>query len=235
MDPTIITIAETYSDRDLDRHWINENLDRAAERIAKDIPARYTDATATIYEVVQWIRDVVHAAVEQSRADCITVQTGPSLLLLGPTGSGKTHQAYGSLRALAVSGIQCRWVASTAADIYASMRPRPRVDSEEVFERYAKARLLVLDDLGAAKSSEWTEEVNYRLINYRYEHRLPTLITSNVPPRDLGVELGERVASRLVEMAARVVLKGEDRRRALAPTPRTGQDGPDRPPAVPQV
>jgi len=86
------------------------------------------------------------------------------------------------------------------------------VDSEDVFERHAKAPVLMLDDLGAAKDSSWVEEVNYRLINHRYEWMLPTLVTSNVPPRDLAGEVGERVASRLTEMATPVVLKGPDRR-----------------------
>ena len=43
-----------------------------------------------------------------------------------------------------------------------------------------------VDDLGAAKPSEWTEEINYRLVNHRYEHMLPTIFTSNVPARELG-------------------------------------------------
>jgi DNA replication protein DnaC len=91
------------------------------------------------------------------------------------------------------------------------------VDSEEEFRRYATARLLVIDDLGAAKGSEWVEEINYRLINHRYEHKMPTLITSNLLPKELGAALGERVTSRLVEMADRVVIEGTDRRRNLRP------------------
>lgn len=216
MNPEIVTIHGTHPDRDFDPHWVEESLERNADRITKTIPARYVDAVVTVPEVANWVRAVVTAAVEESRTDCVSVQTGPSLLILGITGVGKTHQAYGAIRALAVSGVRCIWLISTAADIYAAMRPRPRVDSEEVFERYATAQLLVIDDLGAAKGSEWTEEVNYRLINHRYEHRLPTLITSNVLPRELGEALGERVTSRLVEMAARVVMKGDDRRKGMA-------------------
>lgn len=90
--------------------------------------------------------------------------------------------------------------------------PRPGVDSEQEFERYSRASLLVLDDLGAAKTTEWTEEINYRLVNYRYERDLPTLITSNVPPKQLGAAMGERVASRLIEMTSRVILAEADRR-----------------------
>jgi DNA replication protein DnaC len=139
---------------------------------------------------------------------------GPSLLLLGPTGVGKTHEAFGALRGLAERMSLSTIRAVTAADLYARLRPRAGVDAEAEFERYAAASLLLLDDLGAAKTSEWVEEVNYRLINHRYNEQLATLITSNVPAGHLGAQLGERVASRLTEMCVRVVLKGSDRRRA---------------------
>lgn len=217
MDPKITTIRDVYPDCEFDPHWFEENLTQAAERISRTIPDRYLDAVVTEPAVAQWVRDIVTAAVEQSRSECVSVHTGPSLFLVGPTGVGKTHQALGAVRAIAASGVRCMWRVATAADIYAEMRPRPRVDSEEVFTRYAAAQLLVVDDLGAAKASEWTEEINYRLIDHRYRHRLPTLVTSNVLPRELGNALGERVVSRLTEMAQRVVMKGDDRRRDLRP------------------
>lgn len=214
MNPEIINVRDAYPDHDLDPYFIRDSLALSAERL-EQIPDRFAGATVTVPQVAQWVRDVVDTAVRKRRSDCISVRTGPSLLIIGVTGVGKTHQAYGAVRALAVSGVRCMWRISTAADIYAAMRPRPRVDSEEVFQRYASAQLLMVDDLGAAKNSEWVEEVNYRLINHRYEHRLPTLITSNVPPKELGSELGERVASRLIEMTTRVVIKGGDRRKGM--------------------
>jgi DNA replication protein DnaC len=100
--------------------------------------------------------------------------------------------------------------------MYAALRPRSGVDSETEFRKYAHARLLMLDDLGAAKSSEWTEEINFRLINHRYENQLPTILTSNVLPGELMNRVGDRVASRLVEMCDRVVIKGSDRRKRPA-------------------
>jgi len=174
-------------------------------------PVRYRDATVSVPEVAAWVRELVRLAVDPDEP-VAWVRTGPSLLLLGPCGRGKTHNGYAALHALSASGAFCGWVATPAADLYARLRPRHGVDSEDVFERHAKAPVLMLDDLGAAKDSPWVEEVNYRLINHRYERMLPTLVTSNVPPRDLAGEVGERVASRLTEMATPVVLKGPDRR-----------------------
>jgi DNA replication protein DnaC len=139
-----------------------------------------------------------------------------SLLLLGPTGVGKTHQAYGALRYLSAADTHTAWTATSAADMYASLRPRAGVDSETEFRKYAHTQLLMIDDLGAAKPSEWIEEINFRLINHRYENRLPTIITSNVLPKELTERVGERVASRLVGMSDRIVIRGEDRRKQAA-------------------
>lgn len=139
-----------------------------------------------------------------------------SLLLLGPTGTGKTHYAWSLLAAVAETGTQLRWQMHTTVDLYASLRPRDGEDSQSTFERIADAQLLVLDDLGACKWTEWTEEITYRLINHRYEECLPSIFTSNLAPSSLRDAVGERVASRLTEMCDRIVLKGDDRRKSGA-------------------
>lgn len=217
-DPKIVTLHDVAPDTEFDEHWIQENLDFGCRHVAHHMPARFVDATVTDETVRQWVVDLVtRAAVRPSPR--ISIQHGESLLLLGRVGRGKTHQAYGALRALSVSGALAAWKFACAADIYAQLRPRPKVDSEELFRTYLDAPVLVVDDLGAAKNSEWTEEINYRLINHRYENALPTIVTSNVAPARMAEEFGDRVASRLAEMTRRVVLGGDDRRRVPATTP----------------
>ncbi len=206
-------LVADYPDAEFDPHFVRENRHHALKRLEAGVPVHYAAAELTEPGVVAWLRALTDRVVAEMRHGVPQVRTGRSLLILGPTGTGKTHQAYAAVRALAHSGAHCRWQFTTAADAYARLRPRHRVDSEEEFARLSDTQLLVLDDLGAAKASEWTEEINYRLINHRYERDLPTLITSNVPPKDLAAALGERMTSRLAEMADRVVLRGDDRRR----------------------
>jgi DNA replication protein DnaC len=192
--------------------WRSQAL-TAAQRDLNHIPARYTNATIDRPEVQAWVDAVTNTAIALSdgwREPIIG--RGPSLLLVGPTGTGKTYQAYAAVRALLTSGIRCTALATTAADLYASLRPRFGVDSEDEFTRHATANVLLLDDLGAAKGSEWNEEVNYRLVNHRYERELATIFTTNLTPKQIPDALGDRVASRLFEMATTVVLKGADRR-----------------------
>jgi DNA replication protein DnaC len=174
---------------------------RAIETTDRRIPPRYQQAMASHPDITAWCGTFGPAS--------------PSLLILGLTGAGKTYQAYGAIRMLAARGIPLEWAAVTAPDLYALLRPHEGTDSETEFRKWAGSPLLLLDDLGAAKNSEFVEEVNYRLIGHRYNAMAPSLITSNVPPADLAKMLGDRVASRLREMCLFVPLKGGDRRKAL--------------------
>jgi DNA replication protein DnaC len=143
---------------------------------------------------------------------------GRSLVLTGSVGTGKTHQALGALRQVATSGRRVRFEHGTAADFYASLRPRDKHDSEAVMARWRSADVILLDDLGAAKLTEWAEEQTYRLVNHRYEGDRPMIITTNLPGERFSEVLGDRIASRLAEAAAGHVvgLVGADRRRSPA-------------------
>ncbi|MGW9425606.1 ATP-binding protein [Streptomyces koyangensis] len=180
------------------------------------VPPRYQAAVADHPQVLNWVREVAEAAVAPTRGARRQVTTGPSLLMAGVVGAGKTHQAYGAVRMLVRSGVGVRWRATAAADLYAGLRPRPGVDSERELAAVSRCPLLIIDDLGAAKASEWVEEVTYRLINRRYNYELPTLITTNLAIKDLRAYLGDRVTSRLAQMTTRVEFEPVDRRRHRA-------------------
>ncbi|MFB6839780.1 ATP-binding protein [Streptomyces sp. NPDC056361] len=183
------------------------------EALSAGMPPRYRAAVADHPEVLAWVRTVAEAAVAPNQGARRQVTTGPSLLMAGVVGAGKTHQAYGAVRRLVQSGVGVRWRATTAADLYAGLRPRPGVDSERDLAAISRCPLLIIDDLGAAKASDWTEEVTYRLINRRYNYELPTLITTNLAIRDLRAHLGDRVTSRLAQMTTQVTFEQVDRRR----------------------
>ncbi|MEU4964180.1 ATP-binding protein [Streptomyces smyrnaeus] len=187
---------------------------RNMARCDQQIPLMFRQALAEHPDVVTWARTLVQQAGGRVAP---RVEHGPSLLLLGPTGVGKTHQAYGALRWLAPTGVVAPWTAVSAVDLYAALRPRKNNDPEAEFWKLAMAELLFIDDVGAErKPTEFTEEVNFRLVNYRYAHRLPTIFTSNVMPQQLADRVGDRVASRLAGMCTQVVMRGDDRRRKAA-------------------
>lgn len=169
---------------------------------ATAVPARFRYATADNPAVADWVtRYLLDPAV------------AGSLLMLGNTGTGKSWQAYGAIRAVVTSGIAVRWRATSATKLYASLRPGACDDFEATFTAWSSVSLLLLDDLGAAKSSDWVEDVTCRLIDERYNGCLPTLITSNLPPAKLRDMFGDRTASRLNDMCTRIKFDGPDLRR----------------------
>ena len=163
-------------------------------------PPRFRNAHPEHPEILEWVRDF----------------DGPdkpteSLLIAGPVGSGKTHQGYGALRAAVTGPCSTDFVATTAADLYAEVRHN--AGGEAALRRYRNAGILLIDDLGAAKTSEWVEEITYRVLSDRYDHMRPIIATTNLPLGQLRDVLGARITSRLSQICRHVVLTGPDRRR----------------------
>lgn len=163
-------------------------------------PPHFRTAKVTHPEVTAWVDAYAKGATR-------------SLLLLGPTGVGKTYTAYAALRAVVTGPRPGTWTATTAADMYAALRPRPKVDTEAEMHRMRGVAVLMVDDLGATKHSVWVEEQTYRVVDHRYVHARPMILTSNLPTAQLREAIGDRIASRLAETCTRVVLDGPDRRR----------------------
>jgi DNA replication protein DnaC len=163
-------------------------------------------------EAARWVRQLL--ADDPAAA--------PMLLLIGPTGSGKSHLAWGVVRALKLGraeqgrGLVCRVV--DHADLNAQTRPRPDDGHVGALDRCIDAELLVLDDLAATRATEWTEETLYRLVEARHRVKAPTVVTTNHPIRRPA---GDRLASRLLD-AVVVALTGPDRRLAEARTRQAG-------------
>lgn len=185
----------------------------ALRRWATATPYRYQNATATHHQIVAWARRATR-----------DVRSAGFLLLTGPFGTGKTHQAYGALRLIAEAGPdRYEVITSTAPDLYGRLRPGgSEKGTEYEMKRLCRVPLLLLDDLGTEKLSEWTEEATYRILNERYNECWPVIVTSNFPARshnggeDLTTRLGERIASRLAQMTTVVEIGGPDRRRQAA-------------------
>lgn len=182
----------------------DENRARAAEYFLANTPDRFRHAIASHPKVTDWVtRYLLDPAV------------AGDLVLMGGTGSGKSHQAYGALAAIGNSGRPLvRWVAESMPDLQARMLPSSGVNLETEFNRVANAPLLLLDELGANKGSDWADAITFRLVDRRYNRCLPTIYTTNIPLNELKLALGDRVNSRLAQTATKVKLNDGDRRRA---------------------
>jgi DNA replication protein DnaC len=125
------------------------------------------------------------------------VQPAGWLLLEGTYGCGKTHLAAAVGHARLEHGDLVLFI--TAPDLLDHLRstygPTSEMGYDEMFDRIRGAQLLILDDLGAENPSQWAGEKLFQLLNYRYNHRLPTVITTNV---DLD-RIDGRIRSRLLD------------------------------------
>ena len=178
--------------------------DQAEQVIANHIPPRFEDATVDHPEIAAW--------VEKFLAD---PKSCPTLLVVGPTGTGKTWQLYGALKAvlrgLAEQGLGLDFRATSHPDLNDAMRPKPDQSHAYALEPFLKAQLVLIDDLGTGKQSEWTGDGLYRLVDHRWSRQLPSMFTTNLTAAKFTEAVGDRVASRLAD-GVRVPIKGEDRR-----------------------
>jgi DNA replication protein DnaC len=110
------------------------------------------------------------------------------LLFAGPPGVGKTHLAVSVLvEVIERYGISGRFIELNefVAQMRATFAPSAPETMQEVIEPVLVAPLLVLDELGSQKKSDWLNDLLYLIINTRYTRRLPTILTTNYR---LGVE-----------------------------------------------
>lgn len=171
------------------------------------------------FETFKTDKNTAGAKCEAERF-CEDLQSNPKatgLMLVGPYGCGKTHLAASIVHRCAEYGIAGVFV--VVPELLARIRTSYRTGdgkAEAVIDMAKSAKLLILDDLGAEKASEWVKEQLYMLVNYRYEHMLPTVVTTNCSGAELEQELGRRTLSRLVEMTKPVNIRAGDYRMKLA-------------------
>ena len=160
------------------------------------------------------------------------------LLLMGPSGVGKTHLAVASLKELIRRGHQglfCDY-RELLKEIQASYNPASESTEMSILEPVRTAEILVLDDLGASKPSAWVLDIIGLVLNARYNERRMTILTTNyfdeaesapepvkgpggqrVAVREdaLGDRIGARMRSRLYEMCRTVEVLAPDFRREV--------------------
>jgi DNA replication protein DnaC len=163
--------------------------------------------------------------------------TEKGLLFMGPSGVGKTHLAVAALKELIKrghGGLFCDY-RELLKEIQASYNPASESTEMGILEPVRTAEILVLDDLGASKPSDWVRDIVGIVLNARYNEKRTTLVTTNyldnpasegeparlpngklIPPTredSLEQRIGARMRSRLYEMCRTVEVSAPDFRR----------------------
>jgi DNA replication protein DnaC len=159
-------------------------------------------------------------------------QDGTGLLIIGKIGTGKTHLAVGIIKDLMLSkGVACLFCdyRELLKEIQNSYNATVQTTELDVLRPVFESDVLVLDELGAVKPTEWVWDTVSLILNTRYNDNRTTIITTNFEDQPaagangtisiaraatrsetLGDRIGERMRSRLHEMCRIIKMEGED-------------------------
>jgi len=213
-------------------------LEARAQKLlaAARLPKRYEHCELSNFEF-----EGPHRALAPARmAACKFVEEYPvenaGLLLIGNIGVGKTHLAVGIIKELILGkGIACLFCdyRELLKQIQNSYNDSVRATELEVLRPVFETEVLVLDELGAVKPTEWVWDTVSLILNTRYNESRTTIITTNYPDEvahdpfanptsefsraqramrqeTLGDRIGERMRSRLHEMCRIIKMEGQD-------------------------
>jgi DNA replication protein DnaC len=169
------------------------------------LPEKYRTATLGDFADAPALLQQVEAAIDANRG----------LVLWGTFGTGKTHLAAAVVRRRLSEGVIGLFIKTPA--LLNRMRATFDKDSTgptaaELLAAVKRVPLLVLDDLGVEKTTDWVLETLYEIVDSRYCDGLPLVITTNLTAPELRKQIGKRIASRLAEMCVWIEMNGDDRR-----------------------
>ncbi len=165
------------------------------------------------------------------------IDQGRGLFFQGPVGTGKSHLGGSILRSIVgcnidrfgrpasdngfvgepvYEGFYCSMV--SVVDLLDTLREsfgveQLRAAARRMMHRARSDAVVILDDIGAEKPSDWVEEQLYALIDLRYRMKRSTIFTTNCSMKQLETQIGSRSVSRIMEMCEGVKVGGEDWRK----------------------
>ena len=145
-----------------------------------------------------------------------TPQEIPAPLIMGAAGVGKTYILNALYEILNKkdylsedTGVTLVNATNLICDIKNGIANN---QSNNIIDNYKKTKILMIDDIGADRITDYTKELVYIILDYRYNWCLPTPMTTNYQLSELRNLLGERITSRIIGMTKQFVISGKDRR-----------------------
>lgn len=186
------------------------------------IPRRYENCHFQSYNMMNPSQERAFRYASKLAMEYPAVDRG--LLLMGTCGIGKTHLAVSILKALTERGFSCLFYefGSLLKQIQDSYNPHTQSSELKILSNVFEAEVLVLDEIGASKPTDWVRDTMAHIINTRYNDKKLTIFTTNYldergAEKDETLEdrIGVRLRSRLFEMCRTVKIEGHDFRKTF--------------------
>lgn len=218
-----VAAEESAAQEELERQAAIAKAERERERQRRlqeaNLPKHFSDFTLATFPA----QKATQAIIARLQEFGVEKAKPRSVFLWGEPGRGKTGLSMAALQAWIAAGRGGLFV--TVPDLLDWLRPQQGQNgllkrSTNVMDRIADVPLLVLDDLGAQKTTIWARERLYVLINHRHDWSLPTIITSNYSLSHTAQRLasddepieGDRIVWRIKEMCDVYELRGRNLR-----------------------
>lgn len=178
------------------------------------IPARYRDGAFDRAPVTNIDPGVVQAIRRFCTQIGDRLDQGDGIRLTGPVGTGKTTLAMLICQAAITAGrsVAIYSLPGLLNEIRDTFGEDGANRHRRLLDRLNAVDLLHLDDVGAERQTDWALEELYVIVNSRYEQQKSITLTTNVSDHELREQVGERTASRLIEMCEQHQLVGDDMR-----------------------
>lgn len=193
---------------------------------AARIPRRYEKCNINNYKQRNLAQGRAHKLSFDLAMQYPRVERG--LLFMGSVGVGKTHLAVSILDLLIQKNVTCLFYefGSLLKEIQTSYSPISHSSEFGVLQPIFDAEVLVLDELGASKPTDWVRDTMMHIINTRYNDKKLTIFTTNYldarrreSDETLEDRIGARLRSRLYEMCQTIEIEGEDYRKTFDKSP----------------
>lgn len=174
---------------------------KVARLFRQSVPPRFADVTFDSYP-----HSPATAPLLEAVRGWVVAPVRESLLLAGSYGVGKTGLAICAFRArVATTHCEALFLTTPALldrirETYNQERVSGVSGEADVMDAAKSVALLVLDDLGVERVTDWVAEKLFSLINHRHDYQLATIYTSNLSAKEMANHLGERTAQRIGEM-----------------------------------
>ena len=194
------------------------------------IPRRYEHCEIDNFDVMRALNTEKARVAAEKFVDEYPMPQPFGLLFMGPQGVGKTHLAVGIIKRLirqkSVPSLFCTFP-ELLKEIQNSYNPVSQTSELTLLTPVLDTEVLVLDELGAQKPSDWVRDQVAYILNYRYNENKTTIITTNFTDRDereegkagivdsLSQRITERIRSRLFEMCKTIRMDGKDYRKEI--------------------